>query len=203
MARVDNRYRRLVDGSGPVAGGLLLLGDAAMHTNPTAGRGVSLAFAHVQHLVSAVAGAASAARSSPWGSTLGPTRTSGPGTSCRRAPTPPSCAGPRPPYGVRPRLLPIAWNRSAPRWPALRPAGPGRVAAAALAPPGVPAVRGAGQPGRAGRHRRSTVPAAGAGPGAARAQPGVLCGGRGLTRAAGRDRRGSHIQRAAWRPLPG
>ncbi len=61
MARVDNRYRRLVDGSGPVAGGLLLLGDAAMHTNPTAGRGVSLAFAHVQHLVSAVAGAASAA----------------------------------------------------------------------------------------------------------------------------------------------
>jgi 2-polyprenyl-6-methoxyphenol hydroxylase-like FAD-dependent oxidoreductase len=52
MAGVDNRYRRLVDDAGPIIDGLLLLGDAAMHTNPTAGRGVSLAFAHVQHLVS-------------------------------------------------------------------------------------------------------------------------------------------------------
>jgi hypothetical protein len=31
---------------------MVLLGDAVMHTNPTAGRGVSLAFAHAQHLVS-------------------------------------------------------------------------------------------------------------------------------------------------------
>jgi 2-polyprenyl-6-methoxyphenol hydroxylase-like FAD-dependent oxidoreductase len=54
MARVDNRYRRLVDEAGPIVEGLLLLGDAAMHTNPTAGRGVSLAFAHVQHLVSII-----------------------------------------------------------------------------------------------------------------------------------------------------
>jgi 2-polyprenyl-6-methoxyphenol hydroxylase-like FAD-dependent oxidoreductase len=60
MARVDNRYRRLVDASGPIAGGVLLLGDAAMHTNPTAGRGVSLAFAHVQQLLTAVDSSASA-----------------------------------------------------------------------------------------------------------------------------------------------
>ena len=60
LARVDNRYRRLVDENGPIASGLLLLGDAAMHTNPTAGRGVSLAFAHVQQLLAAVDGAPSA-----------------------------------------------------------------------------------------------------------------------------------------------
>ncbi len=54
MARVENRYRRLVDDGGPIVTGIVLLGDAAMHTNPTAGRGVSLAFAHAQHLVSTV-----------------------------------------------------------------------------------------------------------------------------------------------------
>jgi hypothetical protein len=54
MTGVNNRYRRLVDDNGPVATGLVLLGDSAMHTNPTAGRGVSLAFAHVQHLVSII-----------------------------------------------------------------------------------------------------------------------------------------------------
>ncbi len=59
MARVDNRYRRLVDDNGPIVSGLLLLGDAAMHTNPTFGRGVSLAFAHVQHLISTLDGAGS------------------------------------------------------------------------------------------------------------------------------------------------
>jgi 2-polyprenyl-6-methoxyphenol hydroxylase-like FAD-dependent oxidoreductase len=36
-------------GRAPV-GGLVLLGDSALHTNPTAGRGVSLAFAQAQHL---------------------------------------------------------------------------------------------------------------------------------------------------------
>jgi 2-polyprenyl-6-methoxyphenol hydroxylase-like FAD-dependent oxidoreductase len=41
--------------------GMVLLGDAAMHTNPTAGRGVSLAFAHTQQLVSAIEGSASPA----------------------------------------------------------------------------------------------------------------------------------------------
>ncbi|HEY1000497.1 MAG TPA: NAD(P)-binding protein [Streptosporangiaceae bacterium] len=50
MARLENRYRRLVDGDGPIVGGLVLLGDSALHTNPTASRGVSLAFAQAQHL---------------------------------------------------------------------------------------------------------------------------------------------------------
>jgi 2-polyprenyl-6-methoxyphenol hydroxylase-like FAD-dependent oxidoreductase len=50
MTRLENRYRRLVDADGPIAGGLVLLGDSALHTNPTAGRGVSLAFAQAQHL---------------------------------------------------------------------------------------------------------------------------------------------------------
>jgi 2-polyprenyl-6-methoxyphenol hydroxylase-like FAD-dependent oxidoreductase len=57
MARIDNRYRRLVDDDGPIVTGIVLLGDAAMHTNPTAGRGVSLAFAHAQQLVSTIEGA--------------------------------------------------------------------------------------------------------------------------------------------------
>ena len=56
MARVDNRYRRLVDDAGPIVTGMVLLGDAAMHTNPTAGRGVSLAFAHALHLASTIDG---------------------------------------------------------------------------------------------------------------------------------------------------
>jgi 2-polyprenyl-6-methoxyphenol hydroxylase-like FAD-dependent oxidoreductase len=59
MARVRNCYRRLVD-HGPVVTGLVLLGDAAMHTNPTAGRGVSLAFAHVEHLAATIDRACSA-----------------------------------------------------------------------------------------------------------------------------------------------
>jgi 2-polyprenyl-6-methoxyphenol hydroxylase-like FAD-dependent oxidoreductase len=50
MARLENRYRRLVGADGPVVGGLVLLGDSALHTNPTAGRGTSLAFAQAQHL---------------------------------------------------------------------------------------------------------------------------------------------------------
>ena len=50
MTRLENRYRRLVDADGPIAGGVVLLGDSALHTNPTAGRGVSLAFAQAQHL---------------------------------------------------------------------------------------------------------------------------------------------------------
>jgi 2-polyprenyl-6-methoxyphenol hydroxylase-like FAD-dependent oxidoreductase len=54
MARIDNRYRRLVDDDGPIASGVVLVGDAAMHTDPTAGRGASLAFAHVQYLLSAL-----------------------------------------------------------------------------------------------------------------------------------------------------
>lgn len=50
MARLENRLRRLVDDSGPVVCGFVLLADAAMQTNPTFGRGVSLAFRHAQGL---------------------------------------------------------------------------------------------------------------------------------------------------------
>ncbi len=50
MARLENRYRRLAGTDGPIVGGLVLLGDSALHTNPTAGRGASLAFAQAQHL---------------------------------------------------------------------------------------------------------------------------------------------------------
>jgi 2-polyprenyl-6-methoxyphenol hydroxylase-like FAD-dependent oxidoreductase len=50
MGRLENRYRRLTDSAGPIVGGLVPLGDSALHTNPTAGRGVSLAFAQAQHL---------------------------------------------------------------------------------------------------------------------------------------------------------
>jgi len=58
MTRLENRYRRLVDADGPIAGGLVLLGDSALHTNPTAGRGVSLAFAQAQHLATTLGQAA-------------------------------------------------------------------------------------------------------------------------------------------------
>ena len=50
MTRLENRCRRLADADGPIAGGVVLLGDSALHTNPTAGRGVSLAFARAQLL---------------------------------------------------------------------------------------------------------------------------------------------------------
>ena len=51
MARIENRWRRLVDGDGrPIVGGLVLVGDSSLHTNPTFGRGASLAFAQAQHL---------------------------------------------------------------------------------------------------------------------------------------------------------
>jgi len=58
MARIENRRRRLVDADGPVVGGVGSLGDAALHTNPTAGRGISLAFWHAQQLARAAADAA-------------------------------------------------------------------------------------------------------------------------------------------------
>ena len=51
MARIENRWRRLVGADDrPVVGGLVLVGDSSLHTNPTFGRGVSLAFAQAQHL---------------------------------------------------------------------------------------------------------------------------------------------------------
>jgi 2-polyprenyl-6-methoxyphenol hydroxylase-like FAD-dependent oxidoreductase len=50
LARINNCHRRLVGADGPCVTGLALLGDAANHTNPTLGRGVSLGLAHAQHL---------------------------------------------------------------------------------------------------------------------------------------------------------
>lgn len=58
MARIENRWRRLVDHLGPVVSGFVLLADAAMQTNPTFGRGVSLAFLHAQGLARLVERAA-------------------------------------------------------------------------------------------------------------------------------------------------
>lgn len=55
MARIENRWRRLVDGSGePLAGGVALIGDSSIHTNPTFGRGVSLAFEQAQQLATSL-----------------------------------------------------------------------------------------------------------------------------------------------------
>ena len=54
LTRIDNRYRKLVDADGPVVTGFALLGDSSVHTNPTNGRGVSLGFAHAQHLAETV-----------------------------------------------------------------------------------------------------------------------------------------------------
>jgi 2-polyprenyl-6-methoxyphenol hydroxylase-like FAD-dependent oxidoreductase len=50
MSNIENRRRRLVDKDGPIAGGIVAIGDAALHTNPTLGRGVSMAVWHAQHL---------------------------------------------------------------------------------------------------------------------------------------------------------
>jgi len=57
MARIENRRRRLVDGDGPVVGGVVALGDASLHTNPTLGRGISLALWQAQHLAEVAAAA--------------------------------------------------------------------------------------------------------------------------------------------------
>ncbi|NGO07851.1 FAD-dependent oxidoreductase [Streptomyces sp. HC44] len=51
MGRIENRWRRLLDEhERPLVAGLVLLGDAAMQTNPTFGRGVSLTFTHARQL---------------------------------------------------------------------------------------------------------------------------------------------------------
>jgi 2-polyprenyl-6-methoxyphenol hydroxylase-like FAD-dependent oxidoreductase len=55
MARIENRWRRLIDAGGrPLVGGFLLVGDSSLHTNPTFGRGISLAFAQAQHLADTI-----------------------------------------------------------------------------------------------------------------------------------------------------
>jgi 2-polyprenyl-6-methoxyphenol hydroxylase-like FAD-dependent oxidoreductase len=50
FANVHNGRRLLVDDEGPIVTGFLLVGDSATHTNPTLGRGTSLALAHAQEL---------------------------------------------------------------------------------------------------------------------------------------------------------
>ena len=35
MSRIENRRRRLADSNGPIVGGVVVMGDAALHTNPT------------------------------------------------------------------------------------------------------------------------------------------------------------------------
>jgi 2-polyprenyl-6-methoxyphenol hydroxylase-like FAD-dependent oxidoreductase len=56
MARIENRWQRLIDaGDAPLVGGVVLAGDSSMHTNPTFGRGVSLAFAQAQRLATTLA----------------------------------------------------------------------------------------------------------------------------------------------------
>ena len=50
FANVHNGRRSLIDDEGPIVTGYLLVGDSATHTNPTLGRGLSLALAHGQEL---------------------------------------------------------------------------------------------------------------------------------------------------------
>lgn len=49
-ARIENCWRTLLDDGRPAVGGLLLVGDSAMHTNPTLGRGIGLAFLQAARL---------------------------------------------------------------------------------------------------------------------------------------------------------
>ena len=53
MASVGNCRKQIFLGT-PVVTGLLMVGDAAVHTNPSAGRGVALALAHAQALANLV-----------------------------------------------------------------------------------------------------------------------------------------------------
>ena len=58
MSRIENRRRNLVDAHGPVVGGIVAIGDASLHTNPTLGRGISMAVWQAQHLASEASSAA-------------------------------------------------------------------------------------------------------------------------------------------------
>ena len=55
LGRIENRSRTLLKDGMPLAAGLVLVGDSAMHTNPTLGRGVSLAYIQAHHLAEALA----------------------------------------------------------------------------------------------------------------------------------------------------
>ncbi len=50
MSRIENRRRRITTGDGPMAGGIVAIGDACLHTNPTLGRGISMGLVHAQQL---------------------------------------------------------------------------------------------------------------------------------------------------------
>ncbi len=50
MSRIENRRRLLTTSDGPIVGGVVAIGDAALHTNPTLGRGISMGLMHAQHL---------------------------------------------------------------------------------------------------------------------------------------------------------
>lgn len=50
MSRIENRRRRLTTSAGPIVGGIVAIGDAALHTNPTLGRGISMGLMHARHL---------------------------------------------------------------------------------------------------------------------------------------------------------
>jgi len=49
-ARIENTWRTLLDEGRPAVSGFVLIGDSAMHTNPTLGRGVSLALLQARKL---------------------------------------------------------------------------------------------------------------------------------------------------------
>jgi 2-polyprenyl-6-methoxyphenol hydroxylase-like FAD-dependent oxidoreductase len=55
LARIENRSRTLLCDGKPVVRGLALVGDSAMHTNPSLGRGVSMAYIQAQRLAEALA----------------------------------------------------------------------------------------------------------------------------------------------------
>ncbi|MCU1398921.1 MAG: hypothetical protein JWN62_2030 [Acidimicrobiales bacterium] len=57
MSRIENRRRRLTSDDGPIAAGIVAIGDAALHTNPTLGRGISMGLMHAQHLAEVADGA--------------------------------------------------------------------------------------------------------------------------------------------------
>ena len=50
FGNIANQRRTLIDADGPLVRGYLLIGDSSMHTNPTMGRGTSLAFVQARHL---------------------------------------------------------------------------------------------------------------------------------------------------------
>jgi flavin-dependent dehydrogenase len=54
FGNIANQRRSLVDEEGPIVTGYLLIGDSSMHTNPTLGRGTSLAFAQARHLAASL-----------------------------------------------------------------------------------------------------------------------------------------------------